>query len=214
MKDVTISAAALFDGEFIKEYLQDNPDFFNRHPELLLTLRIPHGEQGTVSLVERRQQMLRSRVMQLEEEITLLLGTARRNEHIFNVLNELCFALLKCKEIGEVHQLLAKGLRQHLGFSHVRLISVPKDDAELTTLWRTRLIHGHYFGRLTMSESKRLFGSEVGSVSLSRLATDDGQLIFAIASPDAMHFHPEMDSLLLNQLVRLLNHVLPSLSHG
>ncbi len=62
-----------------------------------------------------------------------------------------------------------------------------------------------------MSESKRLFGSEVGSVALSRLSEECGQVIFAIASQDAMHFHPEMDNLLLDQLKQLLDHLLPKL---
>ncbi|MBV7317263.1 DUF484 family protein [Shewanella sp. NIFS-20-20] len=211
MKELTLPPDALFDDALIKEYLHDNPDFFERHPELLTTLRIAHGEQGTVSLVERRQQLLRTKVNQLEEEITRLMSIASRNERIYHRLNELCFGLLSCQDIGEVRQLLASHLRQQFGFSHVRLISVQDDEGELARILRTRLVHGHYFGRLTQSESKRLFGSEVGSVSLSLLSAESGRTIFAVASPDAMHFHPDMDHLLLDQLVRLLDHLLPRL---
>ncbi|WP_220783705.1 DUF484 family protein, partial [Shewanella sairae] len=48
----------------------------------------------------------------------------------------------------------------------------------------------------------------VGSVALSRLSKECGQVIFAIASQDPMHFHPEMDYLLLSQLKQLLDHQL------
>ncbi|MGL5395794.1 MAG: DUF484 family protein, partial [Shewanella sp.] len=83
-----------FDELIIREYLLDNPDFFNRYPELLLAMRLPHLERGAISLVERRQELLRQRVDQLEEEITSLLTMAARNEKIFLFNTELSFKLL------------------------------------------------------------------------------------------------------------------------
>ena len=43
---------APFDEMLIREYLLDNPDFFNRYPELLVAMRVPHAERGAVSLVD------------------------------------------------------------------------------------------------------------------------------------------------------------------
>ena len=77
MSDVELSAQPPFDELLIREYLLDKPDFFARYPEILLAMRLPHGERGTVSLVERRQELLRNRVNQLEEEITALMTEAR-----------------------------------------------------------------------------------------------------------------------------------------
>jgi len=211
MKDVKTQMAEPFDEQIIREYLLDNPDFFCRFPELLLAMRMPHGERGTISLVERRQELLRSRVQQLEEEITALMAMAARNEKIFRFNNELSFKLLECEDLGEVRQCLSEGLKQQFGFSHVRLITVHDIDSELSAIWSNRLAKGHYFGRLTQQEARRLFGADVGSVALTRLSEDCGQVVFAIASQDPAHFHPEMDNLLLDQLRRLLDHLLPKL---
>lgn len=202
---------APFDEQIIREYLLDNPDFFSRFPELLLAMVLPHGERGTVSLVEKRQEMLRSRVNQLEEEITTLMSMATRNERIYRFNTQLCRKLLDCEDIGELRQVLTAELKGEFQFSHVRLITVHDIDSELSTIWHKRLKQGYYFGRLTRQESHRLFGTEVGSVSLARLSEDNGQVIFAIASEDVTHFHPEMDSMLLEQVRQLLDHLLPKL---
>ncbi|MEC4726170.1 DUF484 family protein [Shewanella sp. D64] len=202
---------APFDEILIREFLLDNPDFFNRYPELLLAMRIPHTERGTISLVERKQEMYRNRVQQLEEEITSLLGIASRNEMIYMFNTSLSLKLLQCEDLGELRQELSEGLKTQFQFSQVRLITVHDIDSELSQIWSKRLSQGYYFGRLTIGESKRLFGSEVGSVALSRLSEECGQVIFAIASQDSMHFHPEMDNLLLDQLKQLLDHLLPKL---
>ncbi|MFQ6372634.1 DUF484 family protein [Shewanella sp. YIC-542] len=202
---------APFDEAVIREYLADNPDFFERYPELLLTLAMPHGERGTVSLVEKRQELLRHRVHQLEEEITSLMSMASRNEQIYRFNTQLCRKLLDCEDIGELRQVLTSELKQAFQFSHVRLITVHDIDSELSAIWHKRLKQGYYFGRLTHQESHRLFGADVGSVSLARLSEDNGQVIFAMASEDVTHFHPEMDSMLLEQVRQLLDHLLPKL---
>ncbi|MGI2159499.1 DUF484 family protein [Shewanella baltica] len=199
---------APFDELIIREYLLDNPDFFNRYPELLLAMRLPHLERGAISLVERRQEMLRQRVSQLEEEITSLLTMAARNEKIYQFNTELSFQLLNCADLVSLKEVLADSLKLQFNFSHVRLISVL--DTDMKAIWDQRLHKGHYFGRLTQQEAKRLFGSEVGSVALTKLS-EDNPVIFAIASQDATHFHPDMDNMLLEQLRRLLAHMLAKL---
>ncbi|QYJ79138.1 DUF484 family protein [Shewanella acanthi] len=199
-----------FDELIIREYLLDNPDFFNRYPELLLAMRLPHLDRGAVSLVERRQELLRQRVAQLEEEITSLLAMAARNEKIFVFNTELSFKLLDCVNLESLKEVLADSLKEQFHFTHVRLISVLEADVEMKAIWEQRLRKQYYFGRLTQQEAKRLFGSEVGSVALVKLA-DDMPVIFAVASQDAAHFHPDMDNTLLEQLRRLLAHMLAKL---
>jgi len=165
-------------------------------------------ERGAISLVERRQEMLRQRVSQLEEEITSLLTMAARNEKIYQFNTELSFQLLNCADLVSLKEVLADSLKLQFNFSHVRLISVL--DTDMKAIWDQRLHKGHYFGRLTQQEAKRLFGSEVGSVALTKLS-EDNPVIFAIASQDATHFHPDMDNMLLEQLRRLLAHMLAKL---
>ncbi|MCL1126660.1 DUF484 family protein [Shewanella surugensis] len=200
---------APFDEILIREYLRENPDFFARFPELLTGMRIPHQERGTVSLVERQQSALRQQVQQLEEEITALMTMATRNEQIYMFNNALSMKLLECDGISDLRQILSVELKNQFNFSHVRLISVHDIDSELAHIWQKRLNQGYYFGRLTQAESRRLFGSDVGSVALSRLSKECGQVIFAIATQDPSHFQPDMDHLLLDQIKQLLDHLVP-----
>lgn len=199
-----------FDELIIREYLLDNPDFFNRYPELLLAMRLPHLERGAISLTERRQELLRQRVSQLEDEITSLLAMAARNEKIYLFNSELSFKLLNCADLASLKEVLADSLKAQFHFTHVRLISVLDVDLDMKAIWQQRLRKGHYFGRLTQQEAKRLFGAEVGSVALVKLA-EEIPVLFAIASQDATHFHPDMDNMLLEQLRHLLAYMLARL---
>ena len=86
----------VIDDTLIRAYLEQNPDFFERHDDLLSRLSVSHERKGSVSLVERQQQKLRERVNQLEEEITELMINARRNEAIFKAYSKLYVQLLNC----------------------------------------------------------------------------------------------------------------------
>jgi uncharacterized protein YigA (DUF484 family) len=47
--------------ESVRDYLEANPDFFERHSALLSALSVPHGSGEAVSLVERQVSMLRQK---------------------------------------------------------------------------------------------------------------------------------------------------------
>ena len=52
---------AAFGEEEVADYLAENLDFFARHPRLLTELDLRHAADGTVSLVDRQVQLLRTR---------------------------------------------------------------------------------------------------------------------------------------------------------
>ncbi|WP_133405489.1 DUF484 family protein [Parashewanella tropica] len=197
---------AELDEQLVYEYLSDNPDFFNRYPNLLHTLRLPHQQRGTVSIVERQQESLRQRVVQLEEEITALMSAATNNERIFRFNSQLVLDLFACTQFDDLKHTLSDALKSEFNFSNVRLIAVQDVDTEMMQLWNKRMHSGYYLGRLTQQESKKLFGKEVGSVALSQLTPENGcdKVIFAIASPNGAHFQPEMDTLFLEQLKTII----------
>ncbi len=64
----------------VHDFLQDNPDFFERHSALLSSLRLPHVARGTVSLVERQVSVLRQKDLKLERRLKDLLEVARAND--------------------------------------------------------------------------------------------------------------------------------------
>ena len=80
--------------EAVHHYLENNPDFFERHGGLLNSLRLPHVTGGTVSLVERQVSMLRQRDLKLERKLKDLLEVARANDALAAKIHELALGLL------------------------------------------------------------------------------------------------------------------------
>ena len=64
----------------IANYLVNNPDFFQRHAELLATVRFtsPHSNR-TVSLQERQAEMLREKIKHLEGSMIAMIRNGNEN---------------------------------------------------------------------------------------------------------------------------------------
>ena len=221
--DVNKAPMPIVDDSLIAEYLQENSDFFERHPQLLQQLSLRHQQRGSVSLVERQHQVLRQRIMQLEEEITDLMVTARRNEELFRVYSDLYVALLECNSLDEVMDALQQTFAQQLNMPALSLkfFDSPIELDEQFTfaadthkkLLSKRFSHSQvYLGRLTADEKRLLFPDEaIASVALLLLG-ERGELgMLAIGNQDAGHFEPAMDTLLVRQLQALLSRILPPL---
>jgi hypothetical protein len=211
------------DDTLIAQYLAENPDFFEHHPQLLKQLSLRHQERGAVSLVERQQQVLRQRIMQLEEEITDLMVTARRNEELFRAYSDLYVELLACNHLAEVMDALQETFSTQLNMPALSLkffdspIELDEQftfaaDTHKKLLSKRFQSANVYLGRLTEDEKKLLFPNEpIASVALILLG-DKGELgMLAIGNHDAGHFEPAMDTLLVRQLQALLTKILPPL---
>jgi uncharacterized protein YigA (DUF484 family) len=209
--------------DLVIEYIQSNPDFLEQHPQLLAQLRLPKSNNGTVSLVERQKQVLRDKVAVLQEEITDLMVVARQNEKIYQVFVELYIELLNCDSVSDVENCLANIFSHDLQMSATKLKLFDENAADKNyvlaplgqkALQENRLAkQSYYMGRLNQTESQWLFDSsdDIASVALIRLGSDDGFGLLAIASDKDEHFQPQMDTLFIGQLQRLLGLVIPKL---
>jgi len=207
--------------ELVVDFLQDNPEFFSRNPQLLTELRLADPHRGTVSLVERQQQQLRQKAQGLEEEITHLMSVANQNETLFHLYSEVYLQLLDCKNINELLATLQVATIDGLKLAECRLwLAQPHDishdciiEHDCAELMDSRLAHeDYYFGRLQQTEQSQLFTHvESGSVVLVKLEHAGKMFGFlAFRSEDAEHFDPRMDTLLLSQFKRLVSKLLAS----
>lgn len=113
---------SLPDGESVSQYLFDHPDFFEKRPDLLNNLRLPHAERGsTISLVERQVQNLRSDSKELNQKLQALLNVARENDHLAERLHHFTLTLLKCNSLAEVLSAIKTGLVDDFGIEQVVL---------------------------------------------------------------------------------------------
>ncbi|WP_211183438.1 DUF484 family protein [Thalassotalea sp. Y01] len=206
----------LLNDELIATYLQDNPDFFARNPQLLASIRFSDNKRGVVSLVERQQQIQRQKIHALEEEITQLLTVANYNEQLFTVYNDLYLSLIESPDLSDFLSKLQLTTTQLLNLAGFKLYLTNKDfeighptivKTDCSDILENRLgDKEYYFGRIQKSEQESVFAStDVGSVVLVKLTEREKVLGFiAISSQDAEHFHPTMDTLLLNQFRTLI----------
>ncbi|WP_115720445.1 DUF484 family protein [Gallaecimonas mangrovi] len=221
MSESNTASLLALDEDLIAEYLESNPDFFHRYPELLIRLRLPHGERGSVSLLERQLELARNRHHNLEEEITGLLSVAAHNEQVAKACHQLGLEALAATSIDQLIARLGEGVRIHLGMEISRLVLCSRlaetQHKALETVY-ARLEKGPYFGRLTEDEKRMLLGhspQRAESLALMPIAKDGKLLgIWVIASPDAGHFEPDMDALLISQLCDLLALRIATFSHG
>lgn len=94
----------------IAEYLLNNSDFFNRHPDLVETIKVPHRPGQAVSLVERQLTALREKNTQLKRQLHDLINNARENERLSEVLQKLTLLLFKAKNLDAGLMVVAKHL--------------------------------------------------------------------------------------------------------
>ena len=87
----------------IADYLANTPDFFERHAELLASVRLasPHGHRA-VSLQERQMDMLRERIKGLEHKIIEMIRHGQENVAIADRLHRWTRALLLTPEPAEL----------------------------------------------------------------------------------------------------------------
>lgn len=192
----------------VKDFLLANPDFFTRFPLLAEQLQIPHQKKGAVSLVELQSEQLREKLTELQEQINQLMSVAQQNERIYRLYAELNLRLCQCASIEEMLDTLQQSIEEQFELAAVTLQTfTPQSvDPKWQEFKQKRFKNDHFFfGRLTQDENRGLFGdADVESVALMRLGKEGELGILAIASNEAEHFSPEMDTLLIAQLQQLM----------
>ena len=203
----------LIDDSCIVDYLQNHPDFFQHHPQLLASLKLPSKQQGAISLVERQHQIMRDKIHTLEDEITALMSIASHNQKLYQQFSALNVKLLECSTITELCATMVTSFELHLGLTQVAIklfkpnvpVELHCQRSELDNMLIQRLDRTQcYFGRLNQQEQTLVFGQQFsGSVALISLGKYSEVGLLAVASDDPNHFEPNMDNLMLMQLCRL-----------
>ncbi len=86
----------------VVSFLRDNPDFFERHKDLLAGMILPHQHQGAISLVERQVQILREQKDSHKKHLNTLIANAQTNEKLNTQINRLILALLDANDLDHV----------------------------------------------------------------------------------------------------------------
>lgn len=214
----------------VAEFLELNQDFFERHPETLARMRLPHDSGGgTVSLVERQLAVLREQSSKLERKLRELVGLARQNDRLADKVHQLALRLIGTGDSRAVLDTLEASLREDFGASDsvVILFHSPSDimqqedtrflrhlarnDPTLkpfaTLLERAR----PRCGRARDTQIEVLFPQhavEIGSVALIPLGRRSEFGLLAIGSRDTGRFHPGMSTDFLQRIGEMVSRAL------
>jgi hypothetical protein len=205
--------------EAVARYLDGEPDFLLRHPEVLAQLTLKHETGGAISLIEHQVQTLRGGNQELSRQLRDLVGVARENDALGLRLHQFALALIGVNTADEVLDTAADVLRQEfrLDAIAIRLKRAPAgarpeyvaaDDRRLNELLK-RFDGGKPLLDALGDESLRhyLFGEQAGAIRSCALiplggVTPDG--VLALGAHDPARFHPGMGTVYLARLGELL----------
>ena len=209
----------------ISDYLKSHPDFFERHPLILLGLKLPHRTGGSaVSLVERQVSMLRQRNAQLERQFKDLVAVAKTNDALVEKIHQLGLKLMRAPDLPARLERLETGLREDFGAERAVLVlfsdkapaaadrpgfvrRLASDDADVKPFATFLRAAKPRCGPLR-DRQKLIFGLEADSVSsaaLVPLGADASIGFLIIGSRDPDHFHPGKRMDFLARLGELLS---------
>ena len=215
--------------DVIHDYLVKNPDFFERHAELLGTLKLPHRSGVAVSLVERQVSVLRQKDLKHERKLKELLEVARANDSLSGKIHRLTLRLLSSADLISTLRNLEETLRADFDadqsilvlfgnadqFSDIDVgrffVAVAKNDEALKSFDTFLQGSGPRCGQIRDAQRDFLFGKEtdeIGSAALIPLGTNAELGFLAIGSSESDRFHPGMSIDFLRRLGELVTEAL------
>ena len=86
----------------VMDYLKNNPEVLERHPEILSQLTFPHESGAAVSLVERQLKVLRDDNQKLRGQLAELIHIARENEELSQRFHRLSLELMAGEHLHDI----------------------------------------------------------------------------------------------------------------
>jgi hypothetical protein len=203
------STASEVTAEVVSDYLRDNPDFFNQHPEVLSELKITHVGDGAVSLVERQVATLRERNAELRRRLDALMSVAEQNEALLEATQEVIASIAERGSHEDLATLFCDLVRKRF---EVELVAFHWCDAEISA--EAISVASHLMGNKNASsgplrahELNALFREDKGegSAALARLSMRSGDsAVIAVGSTDAVRYGIGDGTLFLEYLGKVI----------
>jgi len=228
----SVSTTAV-DEHALSQYLQQTPDFFERHPQLLTRLRLQHPRNGTtISLIERQVEVLRAKHAALEQQLADFVRVARANDALAEKIHRFATQLLRTTTSAAALALIEKSLREDFDTHYGALILQQPPGDGLASLGDgaahfVRLVAPEdpnfrsfdslfasgkpRCGQVRDSQRDFLFGADSAGISSLALVPLGGKEPFgllALGSPDRDRFNPGMSTEFLARLGELVGDAL------
>ncbi len=202
----------------VARFLEENPDYFQRHPDLLARISLAHEVGGrAVSLIERQVQVLREENRNLQRQLRELLGNARDNDTLTARIHRFALAMMDVRSLDDALDAASDILRQEFNLDGVRLLvrghaGAAGDDRQLDELLARvkdgKPACGEAPGVPTL---RALFGEQATDIKTWAVVALGGASpfgAFAVGSRDPYRFHAGMGTVFLTRIGELLTHAL------
>jgi len=204
----------------VEGYLQQHPDFFNEHLNLLENLSIPHPSGNAVSLISKQLELYRDRHDEMATRLDTLIEIAKENDVSFSRMHELTLAMLEAGTVEDVltnlNEVLTKSfmadftalriVREHIDKPIASLYVAP-DDKVLTHFKKVMTSNKPECKRPTLPQARFLFGEaamKVKSCAIVPMMFTDLEGFIAIGSREEGRYHHSMGNLFLTQMSEII----------
>ncbi len=203
--------------------LRENPDFLNRHPELLAVLEVKHQTGGAVSLIERQVDVLRQQKQTQENRLLELMDVARDNERLAEIRHRLAIDLLSTHDIDDVITIVLDAFRDEMSadYAVIKLFSSDEKKIEQSAglfvntgdealkAFKTMLEHKNTVcGKSTDEQKVYLFDEKaatIKSVAIIPLVAGANLGLIGLGADNAERFNSTMGTEFLSQIGELIS---------
>lgn len=214
--------------EQVKDYLRNNPNFFDKNAHLLteISLPNPHGS-GVISLTERQQIAQRDKIRVIEAMMAQMIVHAEENDAISAKVHQLSVKLLNQQSYSAVQQLIAETLKQDFSVtaSLIRIWVKPSNSAIVQDPTFTPVSEAFNEWVMTLTQpycgvKPELLGDTLGTelqsfavIPLSKKAADQRPFgVLILGAEDKDRFKAGMGTMYLEHIgelvaATLLNHL-------
>lgn len=217
------------DEKSVVRYLRDNPDFFERHLDLLSDMTLPHQNNGTISLIERQVQILREQKDTQRKKLNSLIQNATINERLSEHINALILALLDARHLDEIIDIIQTRLSRDFeadavvvrlfNTGHPAMAARPEivdwSEPVLGAFEKVIKERRPVCGRLKHGQLESLFSDEAGQIASAALVplveSENSKTCYgllAIGSHQQERFRADMGTLFLSQIGKILARVI------
>lgn len=184
----------MLSAEEVARYLEQHPDFLDRHPQLLEHLNVPHGGNGTISLVERQMRVLRERQAASRERLAELVSVARGNDLLAERIHKFTLRLLHARTATDVQAQLEASMREDFAVTHQRLVLDGASLPELSALLSSGKPRCGHFSAAQRSALFGEAGAALGSIAIVPIGPGASQGVLLLGSEDPDRFNPAMST--------------------
>lgn len=106
----------------IADFLRDQPEFFQTHAEVFVSMRVPapHGGRA-ISLIERQLLAVKDKVRSLEMKLAEMIRAGQENDATLSKMADWTHTLIAARDAANLPELVESGIREYFNVPQVAL---------------------------------------------------------------------------------------------